>query len=471
MADELGASPPDPLERFRHEGDAGPGVLANLPALERALQAAKFPAMTAWWRETFERFYSSRQRQLVLRVGRRGGKSTSLCRIAVLEALFGEHQPSPGDLLTVAIISVDRREATGRMRTVKAILAVLAIEWKPIENGIELVGRGVAFVIFTASVGGVSGFSCVCAICDEVAKWRDYETGSNPATEVLASLRPTLAGQPNARLYLSSSPMGTRDAHAVAFDLGETALQFVAWAPTWIARPLLTEEDCRALEPDEDTCSREYGAIPFDGSTAMLFTLPMLMAVTRSGVGDLPCDGSPHFAAQDPASRGNAWTLVIAREAAGRVTVVLAREWRPEPGRALDSGATIGELGGVLAEYRTRELWSDQWSFDALSALAVPHGIHLREAVSTQASNVQLFDGLKRRIVDGTIELPDNQALRSDLLGVSKWIAKGGAFSIELERRGSRHSDFAPALALAVAKAGEHAELTGGVPEDDDFRL
>jgi hypothetical protein len=348
---------------------------------------------------------------------------------------------------------------------------VLGVDWKPIENGIELTGRGIAFVIFTASVGGVSGFSCICAICDEVAKWRDHETGSNPATEVLASLRPTLAGQPNARLYLSSSPMGTRDAHAVAFDLGETALQFVAWAPTWIARPLLTEEDCRALEPDEDTCSREYGAIPFDGSTAMLFTLPMLLAVTRSGVEDLPCDGSPHFAAQDPASRGNAWTLALAREAAGRVTIVCAREWRPEAGKALDSGATLGEVGQVLAAYRTRDLWSDQWSFDALSALAVAHGIHLREAVSTQASNVQFFETLKRRIVDKTIELPDSRVVRSDLLGVSKWIAKGGAFSIELERRGSRHSDFAPAIALAVAKAAEHAELIGGAPEDADFAV
>jgi phage FluMu gp28-like protein len=125
----------------------------------------------------------------------------------------------------------------------------------------------------------------------------------------------------------------------------------------------------------------------------------------------------------------------------------------------------------VLAAYRTRELWSDQWSFDALSALAVAHGIHLREAVSTQASNVQFFETLKRRIVDKTIELPDSRVVRSDLLGVSKWIAKGGAFSIELERRGSRHSDFAPAIALAVAKAAEHAELIGGAPEDADFAV
>lgn len=47
------------------------------------------------------------------------------------------------------------------------------------------------------------------------------------------------------------------------------------------------------------------------------------------------------------------------------------------------------------------------------------------------------------------------------MLGVRKWIGKGGAFTIELERIGGRHADTAPAIALAVDKAGGGARVAG----------
>jgi hypothetical protein len=71
----------------------------------------------------------------------------------------------------------------------------------------------------------------------------------------------------------------------------------------------------------------------------------------------------------------------------------------------------------------------------------------------TQAGKVQMFDSLRRRTTDGALDLPDDPLVRSDLLGVRKWIAKNGAFSIELERQGGRHSDHAQSVALVVAKA------------------
>jgi hypothetical protein len=458
--------PVDPLERFRHEGDSGPGVLAHLDALERALQSRGFPAMSTWWRECLTAFYSGRitWHQLVVRVGRRGGKSSTLSRIGVLEALFGDHVKSEGDLNVVAIVSVSRPEAMRRLRLIRAILRALGIEPKSIEQGagLELEGRGVAFIVFAASIAGVSGFSCICAICDEVSKWKDLDTGVNPATEVLASLRPTLAGQANARIFLSSSATGTKDAHAIAFDLGDTDFQMVAGAVTWVARPSLTEAECRAFEPDEEVFWREYGCIPFDGSTAAIFTTPILKSIARPGPLLLPpAPGTAYYAAQDPANRGgNGWTLVIAfqhviGDGLTKVTVAYHWQWRAKKGVPLDSDATLGEIAKVLEQHGIRELWSDQWSFDALAALALRHGIELRLDAATQASNVEDYDAVRRRAIDKTLELPDDPVVRSDLLGVSKWIGKGGAFSIELEKSGGRHCDFAPAVKLAVKRAAE----------------
>lgn len=434
-------------------------ILDHLPALERALKAKGFPAMSPWWRATFESFYRSGRRQAVLRCGRRAGKSSSLCRIGVLEALYGEHQIPPGDVGIVGIVSVSRDEAAQRLRTVKAILDAIGVKYRPIDGGIELVDRPIVFKVFTASIAGVVGGTWICIICDEVARWRDADTGSNPATQVLASLRPTMATQPRARLFLSSSPLGRLDAHAVAFDAGDSDFQQTAHAPTWVANPTLTEDDCRALEPDADTFAREYGAIPFDGTASSLFSESALLAVTRQGPAILrPEPGVSYVAAQDPASRSNAWSLAIAAlrevdENTSICTVVLAREWRAPRGGVLDSDATLCEISHVLGEYGIEELWTDQWSFDTLASIASRHGVTLRLEAATQTSKVQLFEALRRRVADRTIELPDDPAVRADLLGVRKWVGKGGGFTIELERAGGRHSDFSPAIALVADKA------------------
>lgn len=433
-------------------------IVQRLRALSAALLGHGFPQVSTWWLDTFTRFYGTLRRQLVLRCGRRAGKSSTLCRIAVCEALYGEHKIPAGDIGVVAIISVNRDEAAQRIRTIRQILDALGVKYRPIENGLELEGRPVAFKTYAASVSGVSGFTCICAICDEVAKWRDNDTGANPAREVLASLRPTMATMPNARIFLSSSPLGASDAHATAYAAGETDFQCVAYAPTWIANISVTEAETRALEPDEDTWKREYGAIPFDGAESSLFTSTMLDAVIRKGVGRLdPVSGRTYIAAQDPATRANAWALAIGCErssvdGSSLVEVSHVREWRARKSVALDPKATFREIAGVLSPYDVRELYQDQWSFDTLRSIASDVGLDLLQEPSTATSKVQLFEGLKTRVNDRTIELPDDPQVRIDLLSVRKWITRNG-ISIELPRTpDGRHSDTAAAVALLVAK-------------------
>lgn len=277
-------------------------ILANLEPLERALTAKHFPAMSPWWRATLSDFYQGNRRQLVLRVGRRGGKSSTLCRIAVLEALFGAHVIPPGDIGVVAIISTTRDEAAQRLRTVKAILDALSIKYRAIDHGIELDHKPVAFKTFVASVSGVSGFTAICIIADEVAKWRDADTGANPCTEVLASLRPTLATMPNARLFLSSSPVGREDGHAKMFDGGDTAFQSVAHAATWEANPSISEAQTHLLESDARVWRREYGAIP-QTSALGAFEVDAIEAAFRPFAVGKRC-GAP-IISMDPAGRGS----------------------------------------------------------------------------------------------------------------------------------------------------------------------
>jgi hypothetical protein len=427
-------------------------VLIGLLSLEEKLQAAGFPAMSPWWRARFALFYGCAKLQLVLRVGRRGGKSSSLCRIAVLEALYGEHDIPPGDVGVVAIISTKRDEATQRLRTIKAVLGVLHVEHRPIDGGVELVGRPIAFKVFTASIAGVSGPTCIFVICDEVAKWRDADTGANPAREVLASLGPTMATQPNARMVLSSSPLGTMDAHAKAFDEGQTERQMVAHAPSWVANPTLSESHTHVLEPDDGKWKREYAAIPMEGDEESIFSAALLTRATRIGPVDLPpMPGWTYVAAMDPATRGNAWTLVVSsRDESGRMIFAHAQEWRGSSERPLDPESVLLEQASILGRFHVKHVQTDNWAGDALASIARRHGLNLVQTSLTMGRKIELYDAAQTKIADGQVELPPHPQLRADLLGVKRVVTASG-MSIRLAQTpDGRHSDFAPPVALLL---------------------
>ena len=101
---------------------------------------------------------------------------------------------------------------------------------------------------------------------------------------------------------------------AKSFEKGNNTFQLVAQAPSWIANPTITEEETHDAEPDLLDWSREYAAIPHDGSESSLFSPEMIELVCRKGgpaeIGYVP--GQVYVAAQDPATRSDAWTISIA---------------------------------------------------------------------------------------------------------------------------------------------------------------
>ena len=399
-----------------------------------------FPPTSPWWHATVARFYRSGRKSLVARVGRRGGKSSTLCRLAVNEALHGAHRIPPGDTGFVAFVSVKRGEAMARLRTISAILDALHVPYSQTGDTITLSDRPIAFRVFTASVAGVSGPTCICAICDEVSKWRDADTGANPATEVLASLRPTMATMPNARMVLSSSPLGLFDAHAKAFELGDTDEQIVAAAPTWVANPTVSEVFTRELEPDEEIWKREYAAIPTETAESGLLSAPLLDTCTLRGVTEMPrLEGHTYVAAMDPATRGNAWTLCVGTTSLAKVkTIVLARQWRGSPAKPLDPDVVLGEISQILYGYGVDVVQSDSWSGDALMSIARRHRLRLVLGGDPE------YENMKDKMQDGAVHVVDVPELRADLLSIRRRITPTGAGIALATTPDGRHSDFAP---------------------------
>jgi hypothetical protein len=430
-------------------------IIERLALLERALAEHKWPAMSPWWVDTFGSFYESDRKQLVIRAGRRAGKSSSLCRVAVVEALYGEHIIPPGDQGVVGIVSVSRDEAGQRLKTIKEILDVLGVKYRPAgEGAIELEHKRITFKVFSASISGVVGGTWVLGICDELARWRDADSGANPATQVLASLRPTMATQPNAKLFLSSSPLGTSDAHADAFAKGDTQRQATAYCPTWIGNPFVSESETHELEEDDELWKREYQAIPVEGSEQSIFSSAILLSCTRKHSPVLPPESNSRYAAAiDPGTRGNAFTLAIASEDNGNSRIALLREWRGRKSAPLDPGVVLREIASILGPYGLREAWTDGYGTDFIKALARQYGLHLREETQSAARKVETFESLRSRFARRAIEIPDDPQLRTDLLGVRKWVTRNG-LSIELAKTpDGRHCDLASAVSLVVGKA------------------
>lgn len=438
-------------------GSEEPAILRELPVLEKRLQAHGFPPMSPWWRDQFVVFYTAGVRQLVLRVGRRGGKSSSLCRVAVLEALYGDHDIPPGDVGVVAIVSTRRDEAQQRLRTIRAILDALGEEYKATAEAVTLTSRPVMFKVFAANVAAVSGFTAIAIIADEIAKWRDEDTGANPATEVLAALRPTMATQRNARIFLSSSPLGTEDAHATAFALGTTEFQIAAHAESWVANPTVTEADTHALEPDPRIWAREYAAVPQAGVLGAFDPDDVARAFVPRQM-DSVVMGRPVLILDVSSGKKDAWTWGVVR-------------WlMPSSGvPILKFDLISGKYGAFWKELNAVDLVAQLANLAKSLGCATVHGDQREEFMVTgefQKQGVAFFahpwtasskplavEVVRRWMREGALWLPEHDGMRKELLNFEERITPSGAFTFGA--RGSGHDDH---VALLISAAMVHEE-------------
>jgi len=428
--------------------------------------------MSPWWADTLGAFLRSGRRQLVARVGRRGGKSSSLCRLAVALALYGGHDVPPGDIGWVCFVSVSRDEASARLRTICAILDALGVPYAPAGDGaITIQGRPIGFKVLTGSVAGVSGWTSIAVIADELAKWVDRQTLTNPATEVLAALRPTMATQPNARIILSSSPVSDDDAHARAFDEGDTDFQTVAHAATWAANPTISEADTHALEPDERVWKREYAAIPqaavLDGYLADV--VAQCVDNRRKGPTQEPRPGVHYVVSLDPALRRDEFALAVLRCElnAERLPVVIVETvmgWRAAQGQVLSVEATVERVAEVCRRFGASVAYSDQYCVDVLAVLLSRHGIGLVGVPWTASNKAAKFRAFRALCMDRRVRIVDEPQTVAQLESICIKLTPSGTESYE----GRGNDDRAFAVVLGALEAMRMPSNPAGTPDDVD---
>jgi hypothetical protein len=213
-----------------------------------------------------------------------------------------------------------------------------------------------------------------------------------------------------------------------------------------------TPEFCERLKRQDENAWRVGVLGEFVDAETALFTASEVERCTTLD-GDVAHNALwSYCAVMDPATRGNAWTLVVLGNAGGgRVVVVKARQWVGSGGTPLSPRDTLSSIRDELAPYGLDTVHSDQWAADALIDLGRTVGLTVLTHTMTGPGNVDAFDSLATFVRDGRIDLPKGALVR-DMLSVRKKVTQAG-IRIEYPRTADgRHADYAAALALGMLR-------------------
>tara|TARA_B100000949_G_scaffold235443_1_gene258754 strand:+ start:1067 stop:2557 length:1491 start_codon:yes stop_codon:yes gene_type:complete len=428
----------------------------RLMLLDELLAYHRFPPMSPWWRDQLYAFYKGGKRRLIVRAGRRGGKSSTLCRVAVAEALYGEHNIPPGDVGVFAIVSVTRSESSERLKTIAAILDAMRVGYEKDATRIRIKDMPVEFRTYAASFRTAVGFTCIGCVFDELARWLDNETGANPATQVLRSIRPSMATMKNAREFMISSPWSTIDAHAEAFAAGDTPQQMVAAATSWEANPTLTEDGCRMLEPDEATFRREYAAEPMSASAASFFDHTAIAAAADEWlkIPRIAGQGESVTAGADFGFRRDSSALAVVHRRADVMILADMLELCPQTTGPLRPSETVRAFADVCKRHNISSLMADGHYQESITEHLADENLGFQIAPRDVPSTYVRFRTL---LHGGRIKIPNNKQLLRDLCEVQSAPTPSGRVRMILPRRsGGGHSDLVSAMILACwPKAGK----------------
>lgn len=438
---------------------------ATLLALDEALSEAGFPPLSEWWRREFQRFYEHpTARTWGARVGRGGAKSTALVKHATCETLFGDWVVPPGERHYFCFVSLSRDEAAQRLRLLEAYLTALGERYSRAGEVIDLDDSPRGFRVFSCTVGGTSGFRCFGAAADEVAKWRSADTNANPADEVITSVRAMMVTHPGARLAAFSSPFGLIDWHAKIIDEGDGERQVVSKAPTWVANPVVSEEQTRALEPDERKWRREYAAIPQAGA---------LGAFDADAIGECfeafePGQRMPRALIIDASSgKKDSWTWGVAGWNVGKTgrrvfTFELVDGIDGKFWGQLTGDQVVAKLAQEARRRGVRVVHGDQRESMMLKAAFMRHGMRFVEHPWGGPSKERAVELVRSWMRDRRLALPEHERLHNELLMFEERVSPSGGFTFGA--RGSGHDDYvALLLTAAMADAGGHFRGSAGV--------
>lgn len=410
--------------------------------------------------------------ELLIISGIRSGKSllaaalgVHMTQTCVLEGYEGIAL-GPGETPRVAIQSVRTKSAqaiyehiTGNVQKSTFLKSLLVKA--PTSDSVILrhpTGRPVEINIVAGARAGANllSFWFAGALFDECARMLGEDEGIINLEDSRAAVRFRLLK--GAKCVYITSPYEPR---GMIYDWkgkhwGKPGAVLVVVAPSNVMCPALwpPERIKAAYEADPDLAAVDLGAA-FRNPEVNLFPKQLCERYVRQEPVSLPYkEGCEYTASMDPATRGNAWTLVIVTKEDNKVKVALAKQWQGSREMPLDPHHVLKEIKAVIADYGLSTVITDQWGADFVRRLANDMGLGILQEDFRGLERTDIYLSFARRLEAGLVEFAPVPDLLDDLAAVKRRPTPDGGVKIVLPkaRDGGRHYDYAPALIVAAQR-------------------
>lgn len=405
--------------------------------------------------------------EAVILAGIRSGKSLIAACAGVRSALSCDvSKLGPGEIPRVSIVSLSRdlaRVTFGHLYGRVANSAALRPHLLGDPTGETLTlrhpsGRPVEVAVVAGSRAGSSLVARWCAgvIFDEAPRMVGTADGVINLTDARAAVLERLLPGAQA-LYIGSpwAPMGPVYEWVSEYFGHPTADMLVVKARgPWMNPEHWTAARCEQARERDPLVHRTDVLGEFADAEQTFFPSAAIEASTRPELLHVPPeDDAAYSAAIDPATRGNAWTLVIlgCREP-GRYFVAYHRQWQGSPTAPLRPEEVIAEIATECERYSVPFTYSDQFAADYLSDLAGRYGLGLIPVTFTGRKLMDMLDRVKMLLTSGALELPPDTAFSRDLVGTVKRLTATDAKVVLPRTRDGRHGDYVPPLAILCSE-------------------
>lgn len=432
-----------------------------LRAIDKKLVQCGWVPISPWWWRVLERAYRSGKRNMVLRGGRRGGKSSTLIgRVAVFEMLSGKHVVPPGDIGWFIVLSASKPQAKARIGTAHKALDDLEVAHRHTTEEITLSDKPIGMKAISATLEAVVSDTCIGTLCDEMARWRDKETGANPAADILTSLKPSMATMPNAVAWYVSAPWSTLDEHHKMVEAGSDVSQEVFIGATWEMNPTITEADTHKLERDKVSRDREYGAIPMSSDETKFFAGAFVDAAKLPrgwpSVGERMGGGDFAF------KRNSSALVVLDKNGRERFTLKACEERVPGE-KPLRPSITIKDLIGIAAVHGCGGVACDLHYIESVREVTDDFTLALLAFPNDNEGIAQAYIRTRVLLSDGLIDLSAAPELLLEQLKETTSKPTITGLTITNPIKEGRHGDLVSAFVCAVWAAEQACEMSDDV--------
>ncbi|MGB3864520.1 MAG: hypothetical protein WBA29_02685 [Xanthobacteraceae bacterium] len=401
-------------------------------------------------------------RNLILLVGRRGGKDRFMSAVAIYRAALAAkwHEiMSPGELAVGLLLGADKKQARILRRYCQGLLAAPMLKALVSRNVDEVIEfrNGAALEIATNDAELVRGRSAIAVLGTECCFWVTNAASASNDEEVVGAAEPCMAMCPDGGLLLMASSVYRKRGymHRRWKELhGNDDAEDICWlAPSRVMnRALPADVETKAMRQDPQRAKAEFGS-QWREDVSDFLPIDILEAATDFGVRERsPLRNVKYYAFVDAAggTGKDAFSIAIAhRDPDGTAVLDFLRERKPR----FVPAAVVKEYAEILRLYRISSIKGDRYSAGWNADEWGRAGINYEASEQTKS---ELYLAALPMLLSGQVRLLDVPVLRQQFASLERRVHSSGRESVDDNGSASANDDLSNAVAGAIVQISSH---------------